>query len=76
MVTLLNMASDELWILARWLEEVVSLKNESDPEERRRKFQCLPMAYGPEGPDRMLSRMMLDGHSVASKENDPEGELS
>ena len=70
------MAGDDLWILARWLEEVVSLKNVSDPEERRRRFQGLPMAFGPEGPDRMLSRMMLDGHSVTSKENDPEGELS
>ena len=70
------MAGDDLWILARWLEEVVSLKNVSDPEERRRRFQGPPMAFGPEGPDRMLSRMMLDGHSVASKENDPEGELS
>ena len=70
------MASDELWILARWLEEVVSLKNVSDPEERRRRFEGLPMAFGHEGPDRVLSRMMLEGHPVASKENDPEGELS
>ena len=34
------------------------------------------MAFGHEGPDRVLSRMMLEGHPVASKENDPEGELS
>jgi len=30
------------------------------------------MAFGHEGPDRVLSRMMLEGHPVASKENDPE----
>ena len=70
------MASDELSILARWLDEVVSLKNESDPEERRRRFENLPMAFGHEGPDRVLSRMMLQDHPMTSKENDPEGELS
>ena len=69
------MASDELSILARWLDEVVSLKNVSDPEERRRRFEGLPMAFGHEGPDRVLSRMMLQGHPMTSKENDPEGEL-
>ena len=70
------MASDELAVLARWLEEVVSLRNVSDPEERRRRFEGLPLAFGHEGPDRVLSRMMLEGLPMASKEEDPEGELS
>ena len=43
------MASDELSVLARWLDEVLSLKNVSDPEERRRRFESLPMAFGDEG---------------------------
>ena len=70
------MASDELSILARWLDEVLSLKNVSDPEERRRRFEGLPMAFGDQGPDRVLSRMMLEGLPMGSKDEDPEGELS
>ena len=70
------MASDELEILANWLEGVLSLKDISDPVERRRRFEGLPMAFGHEGPDRMLSRMMLQDLPMASKENDPDGELS
>ena len=70
------MASDELEILANWLEGVLSLKNISDPVERRRRFEGLPMAFGHEGPDRVLSRMMLEGLPMASKDEDPEGELS
>ena len=70
------MASDELSVVASWLEEVLSLKHVTDPEERRRRFQGLPMAFGHEGPDRVLSRMMLEGLPMASKEEDPEGELS
>ena len=68
------MASDVLSVLARWLDEVLSLRNVSDPEERRRRFEGLPMAFSYEGPDRELSRMMLEGLPMASK--DPEGELS
>ena len=70
------MASDVLSVLARWLDEVLSLRNVSDPEERRRRFESLPMAFGDEGPDRELSRMMLEGLTMASKVEDPEGELS
>ena len=70
------MASDELEIIANWMEGVLSLKDVSDPVERRRRFEGLPMAFGHEGPDRMLSRMMLQDLPMASKENDPDGELS
>ena len=44
-----NMASDELWLLARWLVEVVCLKSDGDPGEKRKRFEGLPMAFGDEG---------------------------
>ena len=38
------MASDKLSLLAKWFDEVVSLKNDSDREERRKRFEGLSMA--------------------------------
>ena len=70
------MASDELSLLAKWFEEVVSLKNDSDREERRKRFEGLSMALDDAGSDRKLSPMMLEIESLrmASKDEDSEGE--
>ena len=44
------MASDDIWYITKWLEQVVSIKSDSDPPQKKRKRDDgLSMAFVDDG---------------------------